>query len=90
MADDRPDKSAIINQQSEMERFAMSTAYKCDLTEKIIEGQGTKRIVVDLGNLRLTVIPSRRGENKQFGEGDLSPAAVEQIKAALLALKPKA
>ena len=68
----------------------MSTAYRCDLTEKIVEGAGIKRLTVDLGNLRLIVIPQRKAENKQYTEGDLSPAAVEQIKAALLTLKPKA
>jgi len=68
----------------------MSTAYRCDLTEKIVEGAGIKRLTVDLGNLRLIVIPQRKIKDKQFGEGDLSPAAVEQIKTALLALKPKA
>lgn len=66
----------------------MSTAYKCDLTEKIVEGAGIKRVIVDLGNLRLIVIPQRKVE-KQFTEGDLSPEAVEKIKAALLTLKQK-
>jgi hypothetical protein len=69
----------------------MSTAYKCNLTDQVMtEGAGIKRLLVDVGNLRFIVVPQCKNAKGQFEQGDLCPAAAEKIKAALLALKPKA
>lgn len=68
----------------------MSTAYRCDLTGEITAGKGVSRLTVDLGDLRLIVVPRRRTGNNQFEDGDLSPAAAQKIATALKTLAPAA
>ena len=61
----------------------MGTAYKCDLTGEINEGEGVKVFLVDAGNVRLKIIPQRKIREKIYDQGDLSPASVQKIEAAI-------
>ena len=61
----------------------MGIAYKCDLTGEIKEGAGVKVFFMELGNLRLKIIPQRKIADKSYDQGDLSPESVKKIEAAV-------
>jgi hypothetical protein len=61
----------------------MGNAYKCDLTGEIVEGVGMKVFFVQLGNMRLKIIPQRKISDRVFDQGDLSPESVRRIEAAI-------
>ena len=68
----------------------MAQAYKCDLTGETAEGCGVKQFTVDIApGLRLSIVPHRKISERQFDQGEISPAAVGKITAALTGMGGK-
>ena len=67
----------------------MASAYKCDMTGEIKEGAGVKAFAVELGAVRLDIVPHKKVADRKYDQGELSPEAVRRIEAALLPLAPK-
>ena len=64
----------------------MGSAYKCDVTGKLCEGNGVQRLDVDITPLvRLEIIPHNKINDRQFGQGTIAPDVGARISAALLA-----
>ena len=60
----------------------MSAGYKCDLTGTINPGVGIKVFFVDLGKIRLRIVPQVKLE-KVYDQGDICPEVQKKIEAAL-------
>lgn len=64
----------------------MGTAYKCDVTGKMADGEGLKRIEVDISPaVRLVITPHVKVAEKRFDQGTISPEVVARIEKALKA-----
>lgn len=64
----------------------MASAYKCDVSGKMFEGEGIKRIDVDIApGMRLEIVPHNKISEKQFGQGTISPEVAARISDALKA-----
>lgn len=62
----------------------MAQAYKCDVSGKLCEGAGVQKLNVQItpGAL-LEVIPHNRINDKQYGQGTISPEIAGRIEQAL-------
>jgi len=64
----------------------MASAYKCDLSGKLCEGEGLKRMDVQITpTLRLEIVPHNKVSERQYGQGVLAPEAAARIEKALKA-----
>ena len=62
----------------------MGIGYTCDMTGKVMAGDGLKHLDVRVSaKLSLRIIPLERIAPQQLQQGDLSPEAADKIRAAL-------
>lgn len=69
----------------------MGRAFVCDVLKKTFEGEGARKIYVDVGPLRLEIIPHfKRGADYEQGEvsDDARSAITDAVRKAVSTLMP--
>lgn len=62
----------------------MAQAYKCDVSGKLCEGTGIQKLSVQLTPaVMLDIIPHNKINDKQYGQGTISPEIAGRIEQAL-------
>lgn len=62
----------------------MAKAYQCQLTGRLVEGDGVKNFLVDLTpKCALLIVPQARISAKKTDQAEISPEAEADIRAAL-------